>query len=54
MSCRTIVYKGMFFAPQLFDYYLDLADKRQAEVYMKYHNEVVDQGVAFWWINSQR
>ena len=28
MSCRTIVYKGMFFAPQLFDYYPDLADPR--------------------------
>jgi glutamate synthase domain-containing protein 2/glutamate synthase domain-containing protein 1/glutamate synthase domain-containing protein 3 len=28
MSCRTIVYKGMFLAPQLFDYYLDLADPR--------------------------
>jgi glutamate synthase (NADPH) large chain len=25
-SCRTIVYKGMFLAPQLFDYYPDLAD----------------------------
>ena len=28
MSCRTIVYKGMFFAPQLFAYYPDLADER--------------------------
>jgi len=28
MSCRTIVYKGMFFAPQLFEYYPDLADER--------------------------
>ena len=28
MSCRTIVYKGMFFAPQLFQYYPDLADER--------------------------
>ena len=28
LSCRTIVYKGMFFAPQLFAYYLDLADER--------------------------
>ncbi len=30
MSCRTIVYKGMFFAPQLFAYYPDLADERLA------------------------
>jgi len=28
MSCRTIVYKGMFMAPQLFAYYPDLADER--------------------------
>ena len=28
MSCRTIVYKGMFLAPQLFEYYADLADTR--------------------------
>ena len=26
LSCKTIVYKGMFLAPQLFDYYPDLAD----------------------------
>ncbi|NLW87810.1 MAG: glutamate synthase large subunit [Planctomycetes bacterium] len=28
MSCRTIVYKGMFLAPQLFAYYPDLMDER--------------------------
>ncbi len=28
MSCRTICYKGMFLAPQLFAYYPDLADER--------------------------
>ncbi|MBN1854829.1 MAG: glutamate synthase large subunit [Pirellulales bacterium] len=28
MSARTIVYKGMFFAPQLFAYYSDLSDPR--------------------------
>ena len=28
MSCRTICYKGMFLAPQLFAYYPDLADPR--------------------------
>jgi glutamate synthase domain-containing protein 2/glutamate synthase domain-containing protein 1/glutamate synthase domain-containing protein 3 len=26
LSCKTIVYKGMFLAPQLFDYYPDLAE----------------------------
>jgi glutamate synthase domain-containing protein 2/glutamate synthase domain-containing protein 1/glutamate synthase domain-containing protein 3 len=30
LSCRTIVYKGMFMAPQLFAYYGDLADQRLA------------------------
>ena len=28
LSSRTIVYKGMFMAHQLFDYYVDLADER--------------------------
>ncbi len=28
ISCRTICYKGMFLAPQLFDYYQDLSDDR--------------------------
>ncbi len=28
MSCRTVVYKGMFLAPQLFAYYPDLSDER--------------------------
>ncbi len=28
MSCRTIIYKGMFLAPQLFAYYPDLSDTR--------------------------
>jgi len=28
LSCRTICYKGMFLARQLFEYYPDLADKR--------------------------
>ena len=28
MSSRTIIYKGMFFADQLFDYYSDLTDER--------------------------
>ncbi len=28
LSCRTLVYKGMFHAQQLFDYYADLSDER--------------------------
>ncbi|MBN1343577.1 MAG: glutamate synthase large subunit [Phycisphaerae bacterium] len=30
MSCRTLIYKGMFLAPQLFAYYPDLADRRMS------------------------
>jgi len=30
LSCRTVAYKGMFLAPQLFDYYPDLSDRRMA------------------------
>jgi glutamate synthase domain-containing protein 2/glutamate synthase domain-containing protein 1/glutamate synthase domain-containing protein 3 len=30
MSCRTVVYKGMFLAPQLFAYYPDLSDHKVA------------------------
>lgn len=30
LSCRTIVYKGMFIAPQLFEYFQDLNDERVA------------------------
>ncbi len=28
LSCRTLIYKGMFHAQQLFDYYADLRDER--------------------------
>lgn len=30
----------------------NLADKLEAEVYMKYHDGLVDQGVDFWWIDG--
>lgn len=46
---------GLTTDPQVLDdnVYFNLADKRQAEVYMQYHNELVDQGVAFWWIDGE-
>ena len=34
--------------------YFNLADKKQAELYMRYHNELIDQGVGFWWIDGDR
>jgi len=37
MSCRTIVYKGMFMAPQLFAYYPDLADERMVTAFAIVH-----------------
>ena len=33
--------------------YFNLADKKQAELYMQYHNELIDQGVDFWWIDGE-
>ncbi len=32
--------------------YFNLADKNAAELYMRYHNELIDQGVDFWWIDG--
>ncbi len=37
MSSRTIVYKGMFMAPQLFAYYPDLADERMVSALAVVH-----------------
>ena len=37
MSSRTVVYKGMFFAGQLFAYYLDLSDKRMTSCFCLVH-----------------
>ena len=37
MSCRTIVYKGLFMAPQLFAYYPDLADERMVSALAVVH-----------------
>ncbi len=40
MSCRTVVYKGMFLAPQLFAYYPDLADQRVRTALAVVHQRV--------------
>ncbi|MCG3177892.1 MAG: Ferredoxin-dependent glutamate synthase 1 [Phycisphaerae bacterium] len=37
MSCRTLVYKGMFLAPQLFGYYPDLHDERMVSALALVH-----------------
>ncbi|MBI5724970.1 MAG: glutamate synthase large subunit [Planctomycetes bacterium] len=37
MSHRTLVYKGMFFAPQLFAYYPDLADREMLTAFAIVH-----------------
>jgi len=37
MSCRTLVYKGMFLAPQLFAYYPDLSDERMVSALAVVH-----------------
>ncbi|MFP4106672.1 MAG: glutamate synthase large subunit [Phycisphaerae bacterium] len=37
MSCKTIIYKGMFLAPQLFGYYPDLSDERMTTAFALVH-----------------
>ena len=46
---------GLASDPQLQDtnVYFNLAERGHAEVYMRYHNELVDRGVAFWWIDGE-
>lgn len=39
-------------AVKLSSVYFNLANKREAEVYMALHNAIIDQGVDFWWIDG--
>jgi hypothetical protein len=38
--------------PQNSNVMFNMADKRQADLYMRYHDELVDQGMAYWWIDG--
>ncbi len=48
MSCRTIVYKGLFMAPQLFAYYPDLADERMASALAVVHQRYSTNTLPNW------
>ncbi|MFO7905840.1 MAG: glutamate synthase large subunit [Planctomycetota bacterium] len=48
MSCKTIVYKGMFLAPQLFGYYHDLSDERIATSFAIVHQRFSTNTFPSW------
>jgi len=48
ISCRTIVYKGMFLAPQLFAYYGDLADERMRTALVLVHQRYSTNTFPSW------
>jgi glutamate synthase (NADPH) large chain len=48
MSCRTLVYKGMFLAPQLFAYYPDLADERMVSALAIVHQRYSTNTFPSW------
>ncbi|MFW6169148.1 MAG: glutamate synthase central domain-containing protein, partial [Planctomycetota bacterium] len=48
MSCKTIVYKGMFLAPQLFGYYHDLSDERIATAFAIVHQRFSTNTFPSW------
>ncbi|MCX8036559.1 MAG: glutamate synthase large subunit [Candidatus Sumerlaeia bacterium] len=48
MSCRTIVYKGMFMAPQLFAYYGDLSDARVVSAFAIVHQRYSTNTFPSW------
>jgi glutamate synthase (NADPH/NADH) large chain len=48
MSCRTVVYKGMFLAPQLFSYYPDLSDRRVATALAVVHQRYSTNTFPSW------
>jgi glutamate synthase domain-containing protein 1 len=48
LSCRTICYKGMFMAWQLFDYYPDLADERLSSALAIVHQRYSTNTFANW------
>jgi len=48
LSCRTICYKGMFLAPQLFDYYSDLGDPDMATALAVVHQRYSTNTFPSW------
>ncbi len=50
MSCRTIVYKGLFVAPQLRSYYLDLADPDYETAICVFHQRYSTNTFPNWFL----
>jgi len=48
LSCRTLIYKGMFHAQQLFDYYGDLRDERLATALAVVHQRYSTNTFPSW------
>ncbi|HYE52014.1 MAG TPA: glutamate synthase large subunit, partial [Azospirillaceae bacterium] len=50
LSCRSIIYKGMFLAEQLTSFYPDLLDKRFESNFAIYHQRYSTNTFPTWWL----
>ena len=50
LSCRSVIYKGLFLAEQLSTFYPDLADERFTSNYAIYHQRYSTNTFPTWWL----
>jgi glutamate synthase (NADPH/NADH) large chain len=50
LSCRSVIYKGMFLAEQLTAFYPDLADERFTSNFALYHQRYSTNTFPNWWL----
>jgi len=50
LSCRSIIYKGMFLAEQLTDFYPDLLDERFISNFALFHQRYSTNTFPTWWL----
>lgn len=50
LSCRSIIYKGLFLAESLTDFYPDLADERFVSRFAIYHQRYSTNTFPQWWL----
>jgi len=50
LSCRSIIYKGMFLAEQLTDFYPDLLDQRFVSNFALFHQRYSTNTFPTWWL----
>ncbi len=50
LSCRSVIYKGMFLAEQLTAFYPDLADERFVSNFAIYHQRYSTNTFPSWWL----